>query len=363
MNDSSLTIEERKQQELEIFTKCVNVHELPDIFHYWSNKYLRPILGEHDMDHPDDLYVKYMLEAAELCNVENPVFISIGSGNCDTEVRIAKRLKEEGLQQFCIECLDLNPTMLERGRELAVSENVCEHIEFIERDFNDWKANKEYIGVIANQSLHHIQNLEGVFAEVQSSLHENGSFITSDMIGRNGHLRWPEALAAVYKFWQELPEDYRYNHQLKRHESLYENWDCSSEGFEGIRAQDILPLLVQRFHFQLFIAFSNVIDVFIDRGFGHNFDDTKQWDLEFIDRVQAFDEASIQNGTIKPTHMMAVMKKYPVDQPTYSRGLVPQNCIREPDGFPIKISDHQKGRQNRLMSLINRLFSLNGGAH
>lgn len=342
MNDSVLTNDERKRQELERFSNDINVHELPDIFHYWSNKYLRPILNRHGMDHPDDLYVQSMLETVKLCNVSNPVFISVGSGNCDTEVRIALRLKEEGLEQFRIECLDLNPAMLERGRELAVAEGVGEHLGFVEGDFNEWKADKEYTCVIANQSLHHIQNLEGVFLEIQSSLHEYGSFITSDMIGRNGHQRWPEALVAVHKFWQELPEDYKYNHQLMRSESLYENWDCSSEGFEGIRAQDILPLLVERFHFQLFIAFSNVIDVFIDRGFGHNFDVTQQWDLEFIDRIQAYDESSILNGIIKPTHMMAVMKKHPVDQPVFSRELTPQYCIREPDGSPIKIGNYRK---------------------
>ena len=42
--------------------------------------------------------------------------------------------------------------------------------------------------------------------------------------------------------------------------------------FEGIRAQDILPLLVERFTFDEFIGFGNVIDPFVDRSFGPNFD-------------------------------------------------------------------------------------------
>src|SRR5688500_964645 len=35
---------------------------------------------------------------------------------------------------------------------------------------------------------------------------------------------------------------------LKRHEELYENGDCNTEGFVGVRAQDILPLLLARFN-------------------------------------------------------------------------------------------------------------------
>jgi SAM-dependent methyltransferase len=346
--------ESRLKKELETFDENINIHELPDIFHYWSNKYLRPMLEEYDIAHPDDLFVKYMFDSASICGVAKPIFVSIGSGNCDTEVRIAKRLQEKGLQDFCIECLDLNPNMLKRGRELALKEGVVTNMSFIELDFNKWKADKEYISVIANQSLHHINNLEGVFGEIKKSLHKNGTFITSDMIGRNGHQRWPEALSALHDFWKELPEDYKYNHQLKRSEDMYENWDCSREGFEGIRAQDILPLLIKNFNFELFIGFSNVIDIFIDRGFGHNFDVNNKWDTDFIDKVHQFDEDSIRSGTIKPTHIMAVMKQHPVSNPNYSRNFSPEYCMRDPniDSFCLKKLKH--GQKNR--SFLSRFF-------
>jgi SAM-dependent methyltransferase len=243
---------------------------------------------------------------------------------------VARSLKENGLQEFCIECVELNPKMLKRGYDLAKEEGVLEHMSFIEQDFNEWKPDKEYISVVANQSLHHVSNLEGLFSGIKAALNDNGAFIISDMIGRNGHQRWPEALSAVNNFWKELPESYKYNHQLRRHEEVYENWDCSTEGFEGIRAQDILPLLVDNFFFSLFIGFANVVDVFIDRGFGPNFSIFNRWDTAFIDRIHEFDEHSIRSGALKPTHMMAVMKKNPVENPEYSRGFSPEYCIRDP---------------------------------
>jgi len=322
--------EKKIKQELNIFNNQINIHNLPEIFHYWSNKYLRPMVEEYNIFHPDDLFANYMFDSALSCNVNKPTFLSIGSGNCDTEVRVAKLLKKKGLQEFGIECVELNPNMLKRGHDLANQEGVLENLSFIEEDFNKWKANKEYVSVMANQSLHHVQNLEGLFSEIKISLNNNGAFIVNDIIGRNGHQRWPEALNAVNNFWKKLPEKYKYNHQLKRHEEVYENWDCSAEGFEGIRSQDILPLLVENFHFQLFIGFGNVIDIFIDRGFGHNFNIHNKWDTEFIDEIHRFDEYSIRNGTIKPTHMLASMKKNPVDKPDYSRKYSPEYCIRDP---------------------------------
>jgi hypothetical protein len=86
------------------------------------------------------------------------------------------------------------------------------------------------------------------------------------------------------------------------------NWDCAVEGFEGIRAQDILPLLTERFGFTFFLAFGNVISPFVDRSFGHHFDPAREWDRHFIDRVHARDQTEIEAGTITPTHMMAVMR-------------------------------------------------------
>jgi len=239
-------------------------------------------------------------------------------------------MKAAGSSHFVIECLDVNPHTLKRCRELAVREGVADHIEVAVGDFNKWKATKRYAGVMANQSLHHVLNLEGLFHEVKQALDDRGYFIVSDIIGRNGHQRWPEALAEVQKFWEELPHAYRFNHQMQRQEKRYKNWDCSIAGFEGIRAQDILPLLVERFDFRLFIGFCNVIDVFIDRAFGPNFNPQQAWDRAFVDRLHAFDEKALEEGAVTPTHMMAVMTTQPCHEHSCARGLTPAKSVRKP---------------------------------
>ena len=150
--------------------------------------------------------------------------------------------------------------------------------------------------------------------------------LPTGMSGREG----PQA-AIVREFWRELPREYRYNHQLARQEDEFLDWDCAQEGFEGIRAQDILPLLVERFGFDLFAPFANVIDPFIDRGFGHNFDAGADWDRAFIDRVHARDEAEIRRGAITPTHLFAVMCVGRPGEGLRLDGLEPRACIRRPD--------------------------------
>jgi SAM-dependent methyltransferase len=241
---------------------------------------------------------------------------------------VAKAIAGTGRADFVIECLEINDAMLERGRELARAEGVAAQVIAVKGDFNFWRPAGRYDAIMANQSLHHVTELEALFDAVRDALRPHGRFIVSDMIGRNGHMRWPEALAILHEFWRELPREYRYNRLLQRHEELYENWDCSGSGFEGIRAQDILPLLMERFSFELYVGFGNLIDVFTDRAFGHNFDVASERDRDFIDRVHARDEAEIRAGRLTPTHMFAVMHTGPQGELHCVDGLTPAGSLR-----------------------------------
>jgi hypothetical protein len=126
-----------------------------------------------------------------------------------------------------------------------------------------------------------------------------------------------------------MPERYKYNHALKRFEGKYENWDCSTDGFEGIRAQDVLPLLRRYFEFEMFLGYGNLIDIFVDRAFGHNFDPASQEDQRFIDKVALLDDQLIESGELKPTHIIAVMGNAQVENPRVYRHLTPEFCTRE----------------------------------
>lgn len=320
----------RVQEEVERFAEDEQVHDLPRIFDYWSNTYLRPLFESFGFSYPEDFFARSIEQQARALG--RPLrIVSIGAGNCDCELVVARLLCERGINGFRIECLDITQAMLERGRALADEAGLGQHFAFVNADFNRWQPDGHYDVVIANQSLHHVVELEALFDAVAQAIGDDGIFITSDMIGRNGHMRWPEALEIVQEYWQELPEPYRYNVQLRRHEAEFGNWDCSAEGFEGIRAQDILPLALQRFGFDLFIGYGNLIDPFIDRGFGPHFDPQRDADRELIDRIHARDEAEMLAGRIKPTHMLAVMRRDRSAVPQVWKHLTPSFCLRQPD--------------------------------
>ena len=320
----------RVAEELNFFRDCRQVHELPDIFHYWSHNKVRPKLEAFGFSSPAGMFEKYLEELCARDPDRTQRFISIGAGNCDREIDLARKLAQ-GHSHFVIDCLDLNPTMLERGSAAAEQAGVGAHIRGVQADFNQWEPECEYDAVLACQALHHVVNLEGQFQQIRGALKADGLFLISDIVGRNGHLRWPEALPIVQEFWRELPLSHRFNRMLQRQEETYANWDCSTEGFEGIRSQDILPLLLTHFHFQLFLAHGNVIDPFVDRAFGHNFDAAAEWDRSFIDRVHERDEREMIAGQIKPVHMEAVVGKKPGRRLLFHPPFTPEFSVRWPD--------------------------------
>jgi hypothetical protein len=182
---------------------------------------------------------------------------------------------------------------------------------------------------MANGSLHQVVRLERLLDEVQKSLADGAWFVASTRIGRNGHQRWPEALAEVHRFWRELPASHRWNHHLRRSEQTFTDWDSSRIGDDGVRAQDVLPELLRRFSLPLFAGYGNVIDPFVGTAFGPNFAPTSSWDSRFVEAVHERDEELLANGTLTPTHMFAVMAREAEPVRCHARGLAPEQCVRQ----------------------------------
>jgi ubiquinone/menaquinone biosynthesis C-methylase UbiE len=339
MRPESSEYAERLRREIERYRKVDNVHDLPAIFRVWADRYVGPKISEvcgASISVADEFYALYISRYA----AEHPGYpiriASIGAGNGDMEVRIAALLKKSGVHRFRFQCMDINPAMLDRGRETARKEQQSAHFEFVETEMSQWSPEGTLDIVMAHHSLHHIEQLEMLFANVRKAIGNRGYFLVCDMAGRNGHMRWPEALEIVDDIWRTMPDRYKYNHQLKRVEQTYENWDCSTEGFEGIRSQDILPLLVRLFQFEAFAAFGNLPDLFVDRSFGHNLSPDNEEDVAFIHRIGELNDRLISEGKIKPTQIAAVMRAGEAKPCKCHLHWTPEFCVRpapDADGF------------------------------
>jgi len=275
------------------------------------------------------LYTENFKKAFAQSSDSVPSIISIGSGDCTLEISIVERLAKDGLDNFRLLCTDLSQQRLDRGKAAAEKRGVARYMDFAAVDVNEWSPDRQYDGIIAHHVLHHVVELEQLFAAIRNMMAPNARFVTCDMIGRNGHMRWEEALKITEDIWAFMPDTFKYNHQFKKQHDEFVNWDCSTRGFEGIRAQDILQLLVNEFQFENFLAYGNLVDPFVERGYGHNLDAENPKDRAFVDFLENLNTLLIDVGHLKPTMMMATMIAGETAQTAQFRHWSPQFCVRK----------------------------------
>ncbi len=323
----------RVRQQISQYESDVAIHDLPAIFHDWSRLFVGPaVRSVFGCASFVDFYADGFLDCARRIGGD-PAFLSLGCGDGTVEIDIARALQSRGLAHFTFVCVDLSPILLARFAE-RIPADLRDRFVLRGGDINQQVMDGGFHAIMANHSLHHMLELETILATVFAALHDQGAFLTNDMIGRNGHQRWPETRLFVDFFWPFLTERQRVNLQLRRGEPQFLDHDSATEGFEGIRAQDILPLILQTgFRAQAFVGYGGFIDPFVDRSFGHNLSADSPDDVFLLRRLGLLNDILLDAGVIKPTVMVARFVKHDGPETAY-RGRTAARSVRPVDAPP-----------------------------
>lgn len=123
-------------------------------------------------------------------------------------------------------------------------------LDLIEANVNSLKFSGEKWDVILCVSaLHHLVEIENVVKFCHDSLNEDGEFWSiGEYVGRNGNRLWPDARVQANAVFQQLPPRFRLNHHTHQVDGEVPDNDYSVGCFEGIRSEDIEPVLDRWFH-------------------------------------------------------------------------------------------------------------------
>jgi 2-polyprenyl-3-methyl-5-hydroxy-6-metoxy-1,4-benzoquinol methylase len=316
----------RAEREIKFFEGIKSFSALPRIVDWWSARYLRPrIMQIFETAGPYAFYATPIEhKAARSPKVRA---ISLGSGDGEVEVLVARYLINRNVTNFTIMGIELSAALVARATARAEREGVSSNVTFLVGDLNEYDGQSEFDFVVANQILHHVVNLEALIEKIHEVLVPDGMLMTRDMIGRNGHQAWPEAKQMIDQLWADMPSRYKYHQVYKRNFPSFPNFHFASTSFEGIRSQDILPLLIQKFSFQRFYAFGGVVERFVNRGFGSNYDPDNEDDRSFVVCLQTINDMALDAGAIKPTQIAAWLVKEPC-QTRQWLGRSPEFCVR-----------------------------------
>ena len=187
-------------------------------------------------------------------------------------------------------------------------------------DGNTWvMPRNQYDFIYASHALHHIDNLEHLFAQAAHTLQPDGVLFASDYIGPS-RMQYSDAqLAAMNRALGTLPEAKRLDRfgVLKtiierRPIELYLRHDPS----EAARSAEIVPVLQQFFNVEVVpMGMSLSFEVLLD--IAHNFDPDDAADNALIDGIMRVEREAESAGEIEPLFacLVARHKRIPPEMP------------------------------------------------
>ena len=327
--DDAAILADRQANELRHFEGEHAYTKAPPICVYRTRRYVQPRVSEVFGSSNQNEYYSRPIKA-RAAKQDHVNVLSIGSGNGQQEMAIAQRLLRRGCSNFLIEGLEYSEANVAAANKDAEEAGLGKHVRFFTGDFNKLKADRERDVVIANQVLHHVSELEILFDAIAEMIEGGGAFLTRDVIGRNDHRAWPECKELIDRIWEEMPRRYKYSHREERFLEAFPDKDYAQKSFEGVRAQDILPLMLERFSFFRFYAFGGLVERFLNHALGPNFDLKNEDDLAFVNQLEVLNDAGIDSGLIKPTQMLAYATVKP-RQLSCWKDRTPEHCLRVPD--------------------------------
>ena len=222
--------------------------------------------------------------------------LSLGSGYCGSELSLARRLDQR--MDYRIVCTDINEELFSEARKVSEREGL--NLEFATQDLNFMSIPPgRYNMIFAFASLHHVINLERLFEQVAGGLVEGGIFHVVEVVGKNRKLIWDENEQFANSLLDVLPERVIGGIRLAIPEE--------EEGMEGIRQEEIDPLLQEHFSPQFehrHGAFMRFICTHPE--LGSRLDPGQPESRRCLDFLIDADQSSVQNGILRPLELWGV---------------------------------------------------------
>jgi SAM-dependent methyltransferase len=220
--------------------------------------------------------------------------LSLASGYCGHEIELARKLN----CPYEVTCTDINVGIFEKAKELVKQEGL--RITFAPADLNFIDiAPSSHDLIFAHASLHHVINLERLFEQIRHGLAPGGILCITEVVGKNRTLIWEENERFANALLELLPRNLTQGARLAIEEE--------PDGMEGVRQEDILPLLHANFHPKVEIrhgAFMRFICTHAD--IGRALDPSVGEAKRYLDFLIECDRAAVRHGVLRPLELWGV---------------------------------------------------------
>lgn len=203
--------------------------------------------------------------------------------------------------------MDLSESLLK-----SAAANFPSHVkpDLIVGDLNRIRDyGQSYDVILCVSGLHHIVELESVLHFVRDALAEDGEFWSiGEAIGRNGNRLWGRDYAAANAFFQQLPGRLRRNRTSGRVDEDLPDTDFSTSTFEGIRSEDIDPMLLRVLEPVHLYRRNCFLWRIVDLAYAENYDLGRQEDVGWLQRAVTAELMHFRSGG-RPSELHGVYRR------------------------------------------------------
>jgi SAM-dependent methyltransferase len=198
--------------------------------------------------------------------------------------------------------------------EEAKKAGVADRIRYAAADLNTIELEPgRYGAVFGAQTLHHIEALEHLFAEIHGSLEPDGLFVVQEYVGP-ARFQFPdERLPLMNGLLAALPESHRRN--LRDGSVKGEVVRPSAQAVydvdpsESIRSDEIVRLIEERFEIVYRADFGGTLLQYVLSDIAGNFDPGDPEDVALIDLVCLYEATLIDQGVLPSDFVYLVARR------------------------------------------------------
>lgn len=209
--------------------------------------------------------------------------------------------------------LDISDVAVANGNNRA--EEQGRNIHFAVADLNtDPLPEERYDLICARGALHHIENLEFVFAQINDRLTDDGLFFANDYMGPS-YMQWePKQLELMNAIVRLLPDDlnriqHRDNAIMREIQPIPLEIFKRVDPSEGVRAAEIFEVMEQHLEVEKIIPFGQTLAYEVLRGRVQNFSDSDDKDCAILSLICLLEKELIGAGTLKSNFNFVIAKK------------------------------------------------------
>jgi len=244
----------------------------------------------------------------------NARILSIACGNGANEVAWLGRCRAAGIPVAHMTAFDVSASRIAAARNRAAEAGFADETTFLEDGFDTFNADAGAFDVIiAENALHHAQNLDVLLDRMKVWLRPGGSLIVRDFVGPSRFQWTNEQVGHADRLLTEMPERLRRRHgsgAVKTRFLRTGTWLMHlSDPSEAAHSSEILDGLRGRFREELLVGMGGTVLQLVFEDIAGNFLDPDDAEaMEHLHRAIETENALIRDGVLPDDFVFGIFR-------------------------------------------------------